>query len=419
MEVLFFMSTNVYKIEIRGKLMQSDPKLMQQMIDRMGSLDSKGTGGISGFGALTSTFAKLEEGSPKANAKPPDRSERRSVTQKGRPVENEEGSPERYDDAVIEADRKNQDRRGSESTKNNNVDPRRQARPNAATKESPFARQSTKQLRESPQTRPSDALGNDKDSPVAMQNPKSESMAESVGITRKATLTCGAEFRKNQRSSSTTPILITPLAPRTPAEIIPKDSPEAEIRGMLNQKTSKEERFEKAKDETMAALDEAIKRDSFMSHQKKKTSPIISREITSQESIDEFDIVCTEKDVQLKSPQIDTGTEKSHTTGVEPSKDDRKGKSVNYYKRNAEAMRKNNRSTFHKNSTTFVNEDPLDGTLTADGKIEVENQRSFNLAAGGLANISNMTDSSWKVNHNFMEMDENRQKANSSPSLEK
>jgi hypothetical protein len=48
--------------------------------------------------------------------------------------------------------------------------------------------------------------------------------------------------------------------------MIPKDSPEAEIRSMLNQKTSKEERFEKAKDKTMAALDEALKRDSFMSH---------------------------------------------------------------------------------------------------------------------------------------------------------
>lgn len=150
MEILFFMSTNVYGIEIRGKLMQSDPKLMQQMIDRMGSLDAKGAGGISGFGALTSTFAKLEEASPKANTKPLERSQRRTRTHESRPVENEECSPERYDDAIIEADRKNQARLGSESNKNNNVDPRRQARPNAATKESPFARQSTKKLRESP-----------------------------------------------------------------------------------------------------------------------------------------------------------------------------------------------------------------------------------------------------------------------------
>lgn len=142
-------------------------------------------------------------------------------------------------------------------------------------------------------------------------------------------------------------------------------------------------------------------------------------EILSQESIDEFDIVCTDKDVAVKSPQIDTGTEKFYTTGVEPSKDDKKGKSVNYNKRTAEARRKNNRSNFHQKSTIFVNEDLLDGTPTTAGNIGAVIQRSFNLAAEGLANISNIANNARKVNNNLMEMDENRQKANSSPFVEK
>jgi hypothetical protein len=118
-----FISTNVDKIEIRGKLMQSDPKLMQQMIDRMGSLDSKVAGGMSAIGGLTSTFAQIDPGTTKAIT--PARSSKRCMTLKSRPIENEEGSPEEYDDAVIEADRKNFARRGSMSTKNDNIDPRR------------------------------------------------------------------------------------------------------------------------------------------------------------------------------------------------------------------------------------------------------------------------------------------------------
>jgi hypothetical protein len=46
--------------------MQSDPKLMQQMIDRMGNLDAKVAGGMSAIGGLTSTFAKIDPGTPKA-----------------------------------------------------------------------------------------------------------------------------------------------------------------------------------------------------------------------------------------------------------------------------------------------------------------------------------------------------------------
>jgi hypothetical protein len=103
--------------------MQSDPKLMQQMIDRMGSLDSKVAGGMSAIGGLTSTFAQIDPGTPKAIT--PARPSKRSSTLKSRPIENEEGSPEKYDDAVIEADRKNFARRGSMSTKNDNIDPRR------------------------------------------------------------------------------------------------------------------------------------------------------------------------------------------------------------------------------------------------------------------------------------------------------
>jgi hypothetical protein len=103
--------------------MQSDPKLMQQMIDRMGSLDSKVAGGISAIGGLTSTFAQIDPGTP--NAITQAISSKGSMNSKNIPVENEEGSPEKYDDAVIEADRKNFARSGSRSTKNGNIDPRR------------------------------------------------------------------------------------------------------------------------------------------------------------------------------------------------------------------------------------------------------------------------------------------------------
>jgi hypothetical protein len=250
-----------------------------------------------------------------------------------------------------------------------------------------------------------------------MQNKPLESMAESGEITPRALQIPGDMFRKDRGAFTTQLMSITPLAPPTPPDIIPKDSLEAEIMSMLNKQTNKEEHFEKARHETMAALDQAIKRDSFISRHTKETPPLKPREIPFQDSVDELDVVCTDKDIPTLS--LEKGSENFYNTGDGTSKDDKKGKSANYNKRNVEARAQKKRSSFHIPLSTYVKENHLDETAITAGKIGAANQKLFNLAAGGLSNMPNMPNSAWKVNNNLMEMDENSgQKANSSQFVE-
>jgi hypothetical protein len=141
-----------------------------------------------------------------------------------------------------------------------------------------------------------------------MESKPLESMAGSGDITPTALQLPGDMFRKDPRAFTAQPMSIPPLAPPTPPDLIPKDSPEAQMRSMLNQQTSKEERFEKARHQTLAALDQAIKRDSFISSHTKESPQLKGREIPSQDSVDEYDVVCTDKDVATLS--LEKGTDK-------------------------------------------------------------------------------------------------------------
>jgi hypothetical protein len=141
-----------------------------------------------------------------------------------------------------------------------------------------------------------------------MQSKPLELITGSGDLTPRALQIPGDMFRKDPQAFTAQPMSNPPLAPPTPPDLIPKDSPEAQMRSMLNQQTSKEERFEKARHETLAALDQAIKRDSFISSLTKESPQLKGREIPSQDSVDEFDVVCTDKYAATLS--LEKGTEK-------------------------------------------------------------------------------------------------------------